>query len=162
MHAPRSRNSAGPDAHTNLSATGTDLACQPDRLLPTLQARGFDLDSLPMAASIHHPHFDAELPSVGDHDLVIPLGAIWSVYDRIALGSWIDRELALLRDLDRAGVPVLGVCFGGQAAVVAQVAAHELGAAAYAIKAAPAAAGECDGDRARPARVPLAARTAPA
>jgi hypothetical protein len=33
----------------------------------------------------------------------------------------------------------------GQAAVVAHVAAHELGAAAYAIKAARAAAPECDG-----------------
>ncbi len=84
-----------------------------------LQARGFDLDPLTMAASIHDPHFDGELPSVGDHDLVIPLGAIWSVYDRIALGSWIDRELQFLRDLDGAGIPVLGVCFGGQALAAA-------------------------------------------
>ena len=36
----------------------------------------------------------------------------------------------------------------GQAAVVAHVAAHELGAAAYAIKAARAAAPEGEGDRA--------------
>src|SRR5213082_2517119 len=36
----------------------------------------------------------------------------------------------------------------GQAAVVAHVAAHELGAAAYAIKAARAAAPECDGETA--------------
>ena len=36
----------------------------------------------------------------------------------------------------------------GQAAVVAHVAAHELGAAAYAIKAARAAARECDGETA--------------
>jgi hypothetical protein len=36
----------------------------------------------------------------------------------------------------------------GQAAVVAHVAAHELGAAAYAIKAARAAAPEAEGERA--------------
>jgi hypothetical protein len=48
----------------------------------------------------------------------------------------------------------------GQAAVVAHVTAHELGAAAYAIKAARAAALGMRGAR-RPARVPLAARTAP-
>ena len=44
--------------------------------------------------------------------------------------------------------------------VVAHVAAHELGAAAYAIKAARAATLGCEGET-PPARVPLAARTAP-
>ena len=48
----------------------------------------------------------------------------------------------------------------GQAAAVAHVAAHELGAAAYAIKAARAAASKERGGERRPARVPLAARTA--
>ncbi len=49
----------------------------------------------------------------------MPLGAIWSVYDERAVGSWIDRELDLLREADRAGVPVLGICFGGQALAAA-------------------------------------------
>ena len=47
----------------------------------------------------------------------------------------------------------------GQAGAVAHVAAHDLGAAAYAIKAARAAAPERRSRR--PARVPLAARAAP-
>jgi hypothetical protein len=49
----------------------------------------------------------------------------------------------------------------GQAAVVAHVAAHELGAAAYAIKAARAAAPEGRGRERRATRVPVAARPAP-
>ncbi len=47
---------------------------------------------------------------------------------------------------DLRGAPRHAAYAAGQAAVVAHVAAHELGAAAYAIKAARAAApkGECD------------------
>jgi hypothetical protein len=37
-----------------------------------------------------------------------PLGAIWSLYDRAQVGTWIDRELDLLRRADEHGVPVLG------------------------------------------------------
>lgn len=44
----------------------------------------------------------------------------------------------------RSGAPRHAAFAAGQAAVVAHVAAHELGAAAYAIKAARAAAGEDD------------------
>jgi hypothetical protein len=47
------------------------------------------------------------------------------------------------------GAPRHAAYAAGQAAVVAHVAAHELGAAAYAIKAARAAAPEVDGERAR-------------
>ena len=49
----------------------------------------------------------------------------------------------------------------GQAVAVSHVAAHELGAAAYAIKAARAAAPDGEERERRPARVSVAARTAP-
>jgi hypothetical protein len=49
---------------------------------------------------------------------------------------------------DRRGAPRHAAYAAGQAAVVAHVAAHELGAAAYAIKAARAAAPAGDGERA--------------
>jgi hypothetical protein len=47
-----------------------------------------------------------------------------------------------------SGAPRWAAFAAGQAAVVAHVAAHELGAAAYAIKAARAAAPQGEGDRA--------------
>src|SRR5947209_316242 len=49
---------------------------------------------------------------------------------------------------DLVGAPRHAAYAAGQAAAVAHVAAHELGAAAYAIKAARAAAPDGDGDRA--------------
>jgi hypothetical protein len=57
------------------------------------------------------------------------------------------HAMGAARDLN--GAPRHAASAAGQAAVVAHVAAHELGAAAYAIKAACAAAPEGVGERAR-------------
>ena len=54
------------------------------------------------------------LPTIDGIDLLIPLGSRWSVYDTDNIGSWIDDEVELVREADRRGVPVIGVCFGGQ------------------------------------------------
>jgi GMP synthase-like glutamine amidotransferase len=56
----------------------------------------------------------AEFPSALAYDAVVPLGAIVSVYDPDLAKSLVGPEMALLREADAAGVPVLGVCFGGQ------------------------------------------------
>ena len=56
------------------------------------------------------------------------------------------RAMAAARDL--SGAPRHAAYAAGQAAVVAHVAAHELGAAAYAIRAARAAAPEGEGESA--------------
>jgi hypothetical protein len=56
------------------------------------------------------------------------------------------RAMAAARDL--RGAPRHAAYAAGQAGVVAHVAAHELGAAAYAIKAARAAAPEGEGEAA--------------
>lgn len=109
-----------------------DPGSAPGLLGESLAERGFEIDVIPMASSIEEPHFDGDFPPVGAHDLVVALGAIWSVYD-VALDSWIDRELALLRALDDAEVPVLGMCFGGQAlaaahgGVVAHMGSNDIG-----------------------------------
>jgi GMP synthase-like glutamine amidotransferase len=59
------------------------------------------------------------LPGANEYDHVVVLGATWSIYDRQAVGSWIDDELDWLRQADEAGVGVLGICFGAQALTTA-------------------------------------------
>jgi GMP synthase-like glutamine amidotransferase len=59
------------------------------------------------------------LPALEDIDHIVVLGAVWSVYDDSPDRAWIADELAWLRQADESGVPVLGICFGGQALAAA-------------------------------------------
>ena len=54
-----------------------------------------------------------EFPDPQEFDLIVVYGSRWSVYDD-DVAHWVVPELELLRRADGAGVPVLGLCFGGQ------------------------------------------------
>jgi GMP synthase-like glutamine amidotransferase len=56
-----------------------------------------------------------QLPAVDGVGHVVVLGAIPSVYGTGPERDWIAQELAWLRQVDAAGLPVLGICFGAQA-----------------------------------------------
>jgi GMP synthase-like glutamine amidotransferase len=76
------------------------------------QARGAEL-------AVHMFPGDGPLPAPEGIDHVILLGAANSVYEDGPASGWIAEELAWLRRLDEAGVPVLGICFGAQALAAA-------------------------------------------
>jgi len=79
-----------------------------------LERRGVELEPFRVVADVANPVSDREFPDAGDYDLVVVLGAIWSVYDDDTIGTWIHRELEFVREAHEAGAAVLGVCFGGQ------------------------------------------------
>jgi GMP synthase-like glutamine amidotransferase len=83
--------------------------------------RGYDLELLPVVPSdrFHAPDVSVVFPDPLGYDAVVPMGARWSVYDHDAIGSWVRDELDFLRAAHDAGVPVLGICFGGQALATA-------------------------------------------
>ena len=58
-------------------------------------------------------------PDPTQYDAIVPMGAPWSVYDHGRIGSWVLDEIDFLRDAHESGVPVLGICFGGQALAAA-------------------------------------------
>ena len=62
---------------------------------------------------------EGPLPALDGIDHIVVLGAVWSVYDDSPDRAWIADVLAWLRQADEAGVPVLGICFGGQALAAA-------------------------------------------
>ncbi|MGX1371739.1 GMP synthase-like glutamine amidotransferase [Streptomyces canus] len=98
-----------------------DHATEPGLIGARLQERGYDLTTVTVVpAERHHaPDVSFTFPAPDDWDLVVSLGAPWSVYDETAVGSWIGGELALLRKAHHLGVPVLGICFGAQALATA-------------------------------------------
>jgi GMP synthase-like glutamine amidotransferase len=96
-----------------------DPGSRPGLVGEALTRRGYDVELLEMSTTIDDGAWHGAFPDVHRYDLVVPLGAVWSVYDRSQVGTWIDAELELLRTADAAGIPVLGVCFGGQALAAA-------------------------------------------
>jgi GMP synthase-like glutamine amidotransferase len=56
-------------------------------------------------------------PDPAEYDVIVPLGAEQSV--ERSTDAWIAPELAFLREAHERGVPILGVCFGGQALAAA-------------------------------------------
>ena len=96
-----------------------DPGSRPGHVGDALTRCGYDIDLLEMSDTIHDGRWNGAYPDPRDYELVVPLGAIWSLYDRSAVGTWIDRELDLLRRADANAVPVLGICFGGQALAAA-------------------------------------------
>jgi GMP synthase-like glutamine amidotransferase len=73
-------------------------------------AEGFEARGA--ALTVHLFPDDGPLPALGGVEHVVVLGAISSVNDP---DPWIAAELAWLRAVEAAGVPVLGICFGAQA-----------------------------------------------
>lgn len=62
----------------------------------------------------HSPDVTVTFPSASSFDAVVFYGAPWSVYDTAGIGSWVEDEIAFARSAIAAGLPALGICFGGQ------------------------------------------------
>jgi len=62
----------------------------------------------------HSPDVTAVFPDPAGYDAIVSFGAVWAVYDDAAIGTWVHDEIAFTLDAIALGVPVLGICFGGQ------------------------------------------------
>ncbi|GAA5030446.1 type 1 glutamine amidotransferase [Streptomyces siamensis] len=98
-----------------------DHVTDPGPVGARLVERGYDLTVVTVVPEHRHhaPQVSFDFPAADGWDLIVSLGAPWSVYDEAAVGPWIGGELALLRKAHHLGVPVLGVCFGAQALTTA-------------------------------------------
>lgn len=79
------------------------------------EERGYEVESLQVVSPdrFDDPAVDVDFPDPRQYDAILVLGARWSAYsDEIA--SWAKPETDLLLTADEAGVPVFGICFGGQ------------------------------------------------
>jgi GMP synthase-like glutamine amidotransferase len=106
--------------------TGTPTALcvhhDPDSSLGLLDSvlveRGFAVRSHSVGTSLTDPTGSPEFPDLGvgtgaGPDVLVAMGSRWSVTDA-RTAHWVEPELEMLRRADRAGIPVLGVCFGAQ------------------------------------------------
>jgi GMP synthase-like glutamine amidotransferase len=82
--------------------------------------RGYSVEEFLVvpAERFARPGIVVEFPDPAAYDAVVPMGAPWSV-GAADIATWVGPELAMLRAAVQAGVPVLGICFGGQALAAA-------------------------------------------
>jgi GMP synthase-like glutamine amidotransferase len=83
--------------------------------------RGYDIEEFLVVPQerFQAPGVEVSFPDPLDYDVIVPMGAPWSVYDEATIGAWVLEEIGLLRRAHDEGVPVLGICFGGQALATA-------------------------------------------
>jgi GMP synthase-like glutamine amidotransferase len=100
---------------------GHDHASPSGLIGDRLAELGYALDELTVVpAERHHaPDVCFDFPDACAYDLLVLLGAPWSVYDRSLIGPWVDAELEMLRHAHESDIPVLGICFGAQALATA-------------------------------------------
>ena len=79
-----------------------------------LVEHGYQLDVFRVLEDPTDPVCTKPYPDATDYDVLVVTGSTWSVTDTDMIGSWIGREVEMVRAAHDAGVPVLGRCFGGQ------------------------------------------------
>lgn len=77
---------------------------------------GFDVATFEVvpADRTGEPAVQVDFPDPTRYDVIVPLGARWPVYDEALKSTWVGAQTRLVLDAAAAGVPTLGVCFGGQ------------------------------------------------
>ncbi|MBU6278768.1 MAG: type 1 glutamine amidotransferase [Actinomycetales bacterium] len=78
--------------------------------------RGYDVvESLVVdEAHYYEPNQPFTFPDPTKFDVLVPMGSPWGAWEDERIGQWLLPELQWLQEADSAGVPVLGLCFGGQ------------------------------------------------
>ena len=79
-----------------------------------LVEHGYQLDVFRVLDDQADPVCTKAYPDATSYDVLVVTGSPWSVTDTDSIGSWIGREIEMVRTAHDTGVAVLGLCFGGQ------------------------------------------------
>lgn len=93
-----------------------DHVSPPGPVAERFAERGYQVvESLVVPAeNFHSPNVEFAFPDPKDYDAIVVMGAPWGAWDTERIGNWLEPEANWLAEADSAGVPVLGICFGGQ------------------------------------------------
>jgi GMP synthase-like glutamine amidotransferase len=78
--------------------------------------RGYEITRFIIVDKEHqkNPNVTVEWPDLLSFDVVVVMGAPYAAYGDDVVGNWLLPELEKMKEVHNAGIPVLGICFGGQ------------------------------------------------
>ncbi len=93
-----------------------DHVSPPGPVADRFAQRGFEVVERIVVPAEHFgaPNVHFDFPDPAEFDALVPMGSPWGAWDDGSIGNWLRPELAWLQRADALGVPVLGICFGGQ------------------------------------------------
>ena len=60
------------------------------------------------------PNIEVTFPNFSDFGVIVPMGAPYGAYEDERIGKWLLPELSKLKAAHNDGIPIFGICFGGQ------------------------------------------------
>ncbi|HUW88102.1 MAG TPA: type 1 glutamine amidotransferase [Candidatus Paceibacterota bacterium] len=78
--------------------------------------RGYDISRFNIVSELHfnQPNVSVVWPDLLAFDIVVVMGSPWGVWEDERIGNWLLPELKLIKEVHNSGIPILGICFGGQ------------------------------------------------
>lgn len=61
-----------------------------------------------------NPNVTVTWPELSDFEIIVVMGSPWGVWEDERIGNWLFPEMAKLLEVHNLGIPILGICFGGQ------------------------------------------------
>lgn len=80
------------------------------------EKRGYEIVRFNVVSKENYqtPNVKVTFPDFKDFDVIVPMGSPWGVWEDDRIGNWLLPELKYIKNAHNAGIPILGICFGGQ------------------------------------------------
>jgi len=82
----------------------------------SLEKHGYEIERFLIVPESNYdsPNITTTFPNFNEYDLLVPMGAPYGAYEVDRIGNWLLPELEKLKQAHNDGIPILGICFGGQ------------------------------------------------
>lgn len=78
--------------------------------------RGYEITRFAVVdeSNFNSPNVTIHWPDFTTFDVVVPMGSPWGAWEDERIGNWLLPEIEFLKNVHNSGIPILGICFGGQ------------------------------------------------
>jgi len=93
-----------------------DHASEAGPISQRFSEHGFEINRFLIVDKANYltPNVTVQWPNLLEYDILVVMGAPWGAWEDSRIGNWLIPEMAKVLEAHNAGIPILGICFGGQ------------------------------------------------